>query len=355
MRWPGLMIVALSPIAILGGADETPTRVTTGVEPVDAPVRCEPTRVAADSGGTGVPFELDGHRIFVPVRVGDCAPLRLFLDTGLTFAGIFLFHQERIEELDLPERIEVRVPGAGDEEPTPAVMADSVDLRLGDTVLPRQWVVISTGKRTQGFPTEGIIGGTLFNSFGVEVDYARMQLRLHEPGTLAPDSSWATVPIELRRGIPWLDASVNVRGDGHAPIRVYVDLADDVPLTLLTGSDRRFDVPAESEIRYLGTGLSGDIHGKMGRVAWIRIGPFELRDVTTAFTPATTRSKQEAADGILGNGLLERFHVVFDYRGGRLLLKPNDRFSEPFELAPGSSDPCAEVTRSPVSPPGPGR
>ncbi|MCP3860684.1 MAG: hypothetical protein GY704_13620, partial [Phycisphaeraceae bacterium] len=219
------------------------------------------------AGDSGVPFELDAHRVFVPVRIGDAPPLRLFLDTGLTYPGIFLFHAEMIDSLDLPELIDVLVPGAGDGEPSEAVLADSVDLYLGDTVLPMQWVVISKSERTQDFPSEGIIGGTLFTSFVVEVDYGAMRLRLHDPGAFAADSSWTSLPIELKRGIPWIDLSVSVEGGEPQALRVYIDLADDLPLTLLTGEDRRFAAPAELKEVHLGTGLSGEIRGKIGAVA----------------------------------------------------------------------------------------
>jgi hypothetical protein len=122
-----------------------------------------------------------------------------------------------------------------------------------------------------------------------------------------------------------------VDGEEKQPLQVYVDLAESFPLTLLTGSERRFEAPENGNEKYLGTGLSGDIYGQIGEVTRLHIGPFGLERVKTAFAPATTRSKQDGADGILGNGLLERFHVVFDYRGGRILLKPNARFGDPFE------------------------
>jgi hypothetical protein len=310
------------------GAEATPSRAGEELAPSEKGAGLAKTEAAA---AEGVPFELEAHRVFVPVSVAGSPPLRLFLDTGFTYPGIFLFHEERLEDLNLPEHIEVLVPGAGDEEPTEAVMADSVELRLGDTVLPLQWVVVSKGERTQSFPSEGIIGGTLFDAFAVEVDYAAMRLRLHDPERFSPDSTWTSLPIELKRGIPWLDASVNLEGEDEQSLRVYIDLADDYPLVLLTGPQRRFAAPAAGEEVYLGTGLSGDIHGKIGKAARLKLGPYELHQVKTAFAPAATRSKQDGADGILGNGLLERFHVVFHYRGGRLLLKPNERFGDPFE------------------------
>jgi hypothetical protein len=280
---------------------------------------------------SGVPFELKDHRVFIPVTIAGSHTLHLFLDTGLTYPGVFLFHEEWIGRLDLPERIEVLVPGAGDEDPTSAVMADSMDLLIGDKVLSNQMIVISKGERTQSFPSAGIIGGSLFNHFLVEVDYSSMRLRLHDLGAFEPDTSWAAIPITLKKGIPWLEVAVRMDGPEDQSIQVYLDLADDFPLVLLTGPQRRFSSPAGAETQYLGTGLSGDIHGQIGEVARLRIGPFELRQVRTAYAPGDTRSKQPGAEGILGNGLLERFHVVFDYRGGRILLKPNKRFHEPFE------------------------
>ena len=288
-----------------------------------------PCRTPADSAG--VPFRLERHRVFVPVQVGEAPPLSLFLDTGLTYPGIFLFHERFIDSLDLPERIEVLVPGAGDDEPSKAILADSMDLRLGDTILPMQWVVISKSERTQGFSSDGIIGGTLFMEFMVEIDYGDLLLRLHDPGSFAKDASWTSLPIELKKGIPWLGVMVSESGREAQALQVYIDLADDFPLTLLTGEGRRFAAPAHLDEAYLGTGLSGDIRGKIGEVASLRIGPYELTRLRTAYAPAGTRSKQDGADAILGNGLLENFHVVFDYAGKQLLLKPNDRFGNPFD------------------------
>jgi hypothetical protein len=40
-------------------------------------------------------------------------------------------------------------------------------------------------------------------------------------------------------------------------------------------------------------------------------------------TPAAVRSKQQGADAVVGNGLLSRFDVVFDYAHQKLHLRPN--------------------------------
>ena len=62
----------------------------------------------------------------------------------------------------------------------------------------------------------------------------------------------------------------------------------------------------------------------------MKLGSFYLNDVVTTFAPAEIRSKQEDADGIIGNDVLRRFNLIFDYKNEKLYLKPNPFFSEPF-------------------------
>ncbi len=61
------------------------------------------------------------------------------------------------------------------------------------------------------------------------------------------------------------------------------------------------------------------------------LGPFSLRDVTTAFAPAAVRSRQQGAEGVLSNNALRRFNVFFDYRSETLYLKPNGHYREPVD------------------------
>ena len=62
----------------------------------------------------------------------------------------------------------------------------------------------------------------------------------------------------------------------------------------------------------------------------LTLGSHRLHDVVTLFPGGQARSKQEGADGILGNDVFLRFQVVFDYFHGALYLRPNQSFHEPF-------------------------
>jgi hypothetical protein len=68
----------------------------------------------------------------------------------------------------------------------------------------------------------------------------------------------------------------------------------------------------------------------MGRVASFTVGSYTLSDVPAAFPHAATRSKQEGADGIIGNQLLRRFNLVFDYDADTIWIAPNEAFDHAF-------------------------
>jgi hypothetical protein len=126
-----------------------------------------------------------------------------------------------------------------------------------------------------------------------------------------------------------------VAGEAPIPVSLYIDLASSESLELLIRPGMKFELPAElSEERYAGTGLSGDVHARLGRVARLVLGPFEQRDVAAQFVEASVRSKQEGADGILGNGLLRRFDVILVMDEPALYLKPDRTFQDPSEETP---------------------
>lgn len=279
-----------------------------------------------------IPFRLDRNRIILPVSVGNSRALGIILDTGMTFEGVYLFHRELSDVLGSADFIEVRVPGAGSGEASYAIMADSQMLSSGGLQFRNQKVVIAQSETTQDFPTDGVMGYTLFGSYTVEIDYDELVISLHDPEGFAADTTWEEVKLTFKKEIPFLDVTVAVEEDEEIPMNVYIDLAAGEVLELLVRPDMKFSLPDSlTEERYLGTGLSGDIHGKIGSISRLKMGSLELKDVPTTFPLGEVRSKQEGADGILGNGALRRFNVVFDYSHGVLYLSPNRQYSIPFE------------------------
>ena len=295
-----------------------------------------PDTIKTVAGITGrllghIPFEIDRNRIVLPVSVNGSHKLRVTLDSGMAWEGIYLFHKEFADTLGIGVAEEAQVGGAGSGDPSTVMVVDSTVISTGTVDFPDRVTVISKSDITQAFPTDGVIGGILLNNHTVQIDFDRRMIHLYDTTDVTVDTSWYAVDMTLKKGIPWIDAEVAIADEPPSKVALYMDIAGGEALELLVRPEMKFALPDSlTKDKYLGTGLSGDIYGKVGKIRMLRIGPFDLGDVPTTFPPAEVRSKQEGADGILANQALRRFNVVFDYSRLRLYLKPNDTYAVPF-------------------------
>lgn len=258
--------------------------------------------------------------------VSEAETLDILLDTGMTWDGVYLFRKEARRHFPSEDLDSVRVGGSGSGEPTHALMADSMTLRFGGVPLDNQLVVISQSEITQSFPSDGVTGSSLFGSFVVEIDNDAKEIRLHDPESFVADSSWAPVSITLKKGLPFLDGEVSISGEDPIPLVLYIDSGTGEALELLVRATMKCAIPESVDAYHVGTGLSGDVDGRRGRIHMFGFGGFKLHDVPAAFVPAKVRSKQEGADGIIGNNALRRFNLIFDYSHGLLYLQPGRLF-----------------------------
>ncbi|MGD8361905.1 MAG: energy transducer TonB, partial [Gemmatimonadota bacterium] len=274
-----------------------------------------------------IPINVQGPRVIVPTSVNGSPPLNLVLDTGMSWSGVYLLHRELSSVVDVTPATQVQIPGAGAGEASTASVADYQSLRMGSVVLDSQTVYASQSDRTQGWSFDGVIGRSLLAYHTLEIDYDESVIRLHDLSWHPEDPGWKRIPIRLQGGSPWLEAEVEV-GEGMThPTQVYIDLAAASTLELLVGGGGPFSPPEGARKEHLGTGLSGEIRGWRGTSHRLGVGGYDLWQIPTEWAPAEVRSKQaQAAGGILGNGFVRHFNVVFQYAEGALYIKPNQRY-----------------------------
>ncbi|MBN1355046.1 aspartyl protease family protein [bacterium] len=269
--------------------------------------------------GIRIPFTLERNKIILPVTINDIGPLKIILDSGMSYDGLLLFKQKYIDKLRIPRSDEYQISGAGNKGTSKAVTAEAVTFSAGDAVFKDQHLIILTSGQFEEFPTDGVTGYSLLGHYTVEINYDRMEIRLHDPETFEPGKDWESIPILFKGNqIPWVDIMVEIKGGDPVILSCYIDCASGETVEFLTREKNKFEVPSGLEPAYLGRGLSGDIHGHRGEIKKIRLGAMEAGNPEVVFAPAETRSKQPGADGVIGNGLLKRFNVIYDYRNGKL-------------------------------------
>jgi hypothetical protein len=280
-----------------------------------------------------IPFQLLWSKIILPVRVNDSRELSIILDTGMPSPGLLLFDSNLAEELQLSGTEKSRIHGAGTGQVSYALKVQSAKLSLSGVDFENQDVRILQNDTMRGTPHDGVIGSTLFASHVVKIDNDQNIISLFDPSVFDPDPSWETVKLTFNENnIPFLEASVSIAKDEEIDVSLYIDLASSEALELLVKPEMKFNLPDNLPSKYIGKGLDGHIVGQYGRVASLKIGPFVLYDVPTAFPKSHVRSRQQEADGILCNDALRRFNLIFDYSRKKIHIKPNSHFSEPFDF-----------------------
>ena len=278
----------------------------------------------------GIPFRLVNNKIILSVKIGETRPLRAILDSGMGWDGLLILNSNLKDSVKLENPKNANIGGAGKEKASTAVFADSMSFSIGDIKFKNQRVVILNNDNFKGSSSDAVVGYSLLGHSAVEVDFDKLTIILHDPEKLNVDSSWEALPISFKNSIPWIDVKVVIDKENPVDLSCYIDCASSEAVEFLLKPDQKFSVPEETKEVHLGTGLSGDIYGKTGKIAKVILGSYELKNVLAAFAPSEVRSKQKGADAVIANNLLRRFNLIYDYPRQKLYIKPNSHFTDPF-------------------------
>ncbi|MBK7645010.1 MAG: aspartyl protease family protein [Planctomycetes bacterium] len=302
--------------------------------PARAPQHSDPSisKIAEGAHTTRIPFRFVANQVRIDARVNGQGPFCLTLDTGMPIPGVLLYESEAVTKLGLSDSgANVRVAGAGgDKQGTKALMAEGVSIDIGALSISNTRALVVPHPEGFGLGSDGVIGGSLFFHYVVRIDVDAKELVLCEPeGWTAPEGA-ASVPITREGGMIFTDLRVSLGEAQPVVAHVVVDIGASHALSL----NGAFEAPASAIEMPLGRGLSGLLLGKCGRVRRVELGGFAFDSVVVSFPMQAHQNPggENFRDGNLGQGLLKRFNVTFDYAGKRMLLEKAVGFREPFEV-----------------------
>jgi hypothetical protein len=280
---------------------------------------------------TEIPFTLSYTHILVPISINGSEPFQLILDTGMPMDGIILFDSKQVRDLELPLTGLAVAPGE-EAEGEPNVAFD-ICLDLPGLKLEDQMVSIRPPLGKYG-ELEGVIGLSLFSRFVVDINHDRKIITLHEPKTYSYKGSGKKLPFTFNKyGIPEIPCKVTMQNQKKAELHLIVDTGAGHALSLNVGAHHDIQVPEKSIACSLGRTMYGEITGHVGRLQRFEVGGYVFNNVLTSFIsgkePYPVKVDEE---GNLGNALLKRFNVVFDYSRKEMVLEPSNDYKKPFHF-----------------------
>lgn len=282
-----------------------------------------------------LPFEFNANKIYLPVQVNGAGPFWFILDSGASFDAL---DKDRAVAAGVQTYGGSTVRGAG-EQLVEVTSARGVSLRLGGREVAGEGLAVlplnSLLSNSEGRAVDGLLGHGFFSRFVVEIDYARQRVSLYEPDTYSP-AGGEVIPLEIDRDHALVTATVTTADGRSIRDRLMVDTGFRTGLTLAAPLVEREGLLASSSrslAATLGFGIGGEARGNVARVRGLQLGQLFIKDTLADFSRDTRGVLSSPFfGGIIGGEILRRFRVVFDYRGGRLVLEPNAHFGDPQEF-----------------------
>lgn len=284
-----------------------------------------------------MPFKLIKNLIIVPVYINESGPYNFVLDSGV---GILLISDYQVSErLKLENLRNIKIAGLGNNPDLDAFVSAPLNLRLGNAqgnyipaaILKKDVFNLS---EYAGMPIHGLLGYEFFNSFSVRINYEDELLTIYPPSEEFVPRKGYKIPISIEQRKPYLEAKIVLNDGSFRTVKLIIDTGAGHPLSLENENGKPFPIPDENISGNLGVGLAGPISGYLGRIRSIELEKFRLNRVISAFPnyeDVASKVSPNSRNGNMGNQLLKRFRVVFDYHRNCLYLRPSRYFKEKFE------------------------
>ncbi|MGD1840778.1 MAG: PDZ domain-containing protein [Thermonemataceae bacterium] len=195
-----------------------------------------------------------------------------------------------------------------------------------------------------GIKVHGIVGYEFFRNLVITIDYEQKLLYCYTPKKFYKRKrrlkKLSSIPITLAQNKPYVKATLykyNEQDTLQRTVNLLVDTGAGFSLSIEKRKKVKDFIPSTYKGKKIGTTLTGEILGEVGRLPYFELGTFGWQGVITSFPDSVKDEKLYRVDlnrdGILGAGILSRFRLTFDYLNGKVWLRPNKKYKLPFQYA----------------------
>ena len=299
---------------------------------VRKPLRAVPkVRFTSGNNALKIPLEIDNNIILMRVSVNNSRPLKFIFDTGASYSVI---NSQRAVELGLKSEGEARGNATGGA--IHGSYTKGVSLSVQGAEVSNQLIASIPFETPPGFEFDGTIGYDFINQFVVEIDYPNKIMNLYNPRTYAYSGKGEVIPLLLKgRRTPLVLTEIVLEGRAPLKARLEVDTGADDTFVVNSPFVKRQKLAESIQKINQGTrnGAGGEQKVIVGRFKAVRLGRFALENPTVGLSFDTEGSgASEENDGTIGGEIFRRFKVILDYSRRRMILEPNESFSEPYEI-----------------------
>ncbi len=288
-----------------------------------------------------IPFEMVNNLIIIPIEVNG-AKMNFLLDTGVS--ETIIFSLDDAGEVIFNQSQAIKMKGFGKKEDFNAYRCKNNKLAIKNYVDDNHTIYLVLDQEINissqvGIPVNGIIGYHFFKNNPIKINYSSKRISIFlglKKQIEKIEKNYLKIPISFFENKPYLQSLITFDNNNESlNSKLLIDTGNSDALWLFKERDNNIKIPTKNIDDFLGKGLNGDVFGKRGRIKSFEINKFKIENPITSFPDSVITNSVDLAQnrvGSLGNEILKRFNLVFDYSNNYLYLKKNSNYNEPFSF-----------------------
>jgi predicted aspartyl protease len=292
--------------------------------------RAKPEAHLTAGDSTKISYLMDDNgNALLKVSVNNSPPLNFTIDTG---SDVFAIITSRCaKSLGLTPRNNYKVGVAANVGEIEAATIPSANLTMpGVEALNQRIEVIMSDDATVNDESkiDGVLGLEFLKKFIVEIDYEAQTLSLFDPKKYQYKGVGEVIPVKIKDGTPMVRLKMTTTGGKSIEDDFEIDNGMSGTLAFRTPAVKKYGLLEQMRTIQAPVSIEpgGEYRRRIGRLQSLQLGGFVIKNPTVSLS-----ENVEGEGGLIGDEILRRFKVIFDFQHRRMVLEPNSHFKEPFE------------------------
>jgi hypothetical protein len=206
----------------------------------------------------------------------------------------------------------------------PGLTVDKLNFHIND------YDVLSS---VYGEKIDGIIGYSFFSRYIVRVNFDSLQIEIYSPGKISyPGRGSLLYPIFTALPIQYMQ----VKDRRKIPFNFYIDTGAGLCFLMSErfAKDSSVLLSKRKPLVTQAEGMGGMLKMRLTIVKEVKLGPYRFHKVPTyLYQDDNNVTSYPFTGGLVGNEILRRFNVVYNYPQREIYLEPNSHFNDQFDYA----------------------
>lgn len=184
-----------------------------------------------------------------------------------------------------------------------------------------------------GEKVDGIIGYSFFSRYIVKINFDSSMIEVYSPGKIDyPKGGTVLHPAFTNLPIQWL----NIKDKKSLGFNFYIDTGAGLYILLNEqfAKDSAILLSRRKPVTTQAQGMAGKLQMQLTVIKEVRIGPYKFKSVPAyLYKDDYNVTSYPYTGGLLGNDLLRRFNMIYNYPNREIHLLPNNHFNDEFDYA----------------------